>query len=115
MSEQDTDRKTRLPVEKIHGVDAGFDCRNLIVALTQVLNHLARIGVVFPRNGLFGSQRGFGYARLRRTAGDAAQIELFATRGICRAEERSDIVEAANLIQQYGDGNRCYPLDRASV
>ncbi len=42
VTEHDADREAGLPIEEIHGMDAGFYGRNLIAALLQVLEGIGR-------------------------------------------------------------------------
>jgi len=105
MSEQNADRKAGAPVEQINSVDAGFDGGDLVAALVQLIDQRCGVGMMFPGDGLFGAKRGFGNTGFRRAAGDAAEVEPVASGGVGGAEEGADVVEAADVIEEDGDGD----------
>jgi len=78
VAKQNTQRKTRLPIEQVDRVAAGFDGRNLVILLPQTLDQPARIGRVVPGNGLLGAERGLSDGAFGRTPSDAAQVQFFA-------------------------------------
>lgn len=75
VSEEDANRKPRLPVEDIDGPDAGLHSRNFEAFATKPVQHGNDVPVVLPGYGLFRAKRRFADLFLRRRAGNAAQIE----------------------------------------
>ncbi len=76
----------------LHGKDR-------IAVLLQPGDSLQRIFIIGPCHTVFCSQRGLVYLRLGRGCRDAAQADAFHTERVRRAEHRTDIVQAAHVIE----------------
>jgi len=112
VSEEQADRKARLPVKKIDSVDTGFDGGDLVTGSAKPVDFGDGLAGILPGQGLFRSERRLGDHVLRRVTGDAGQAELFDTGGIAGAEECADVVKAADVLQQDSDGQRPNALIR---
>jgi len=106
VAEQEADREIRLPVEDVDALWRGFDGGDLVAAGSQVMNDRDGIPGVFPRDRFLGAERGLRDGFFGRTAGDAAQTQFFDASGVGGSEEGSDVVEAANVIEHDGYGQR---------
>ena len=60
--------------------------------------------MLFPSDGCFRAERRFRNGAFRRSGGDSAKVQFHAAGGVHGAEECSDVVHAADIVQQDGDG-----------
>ena len=104
VAEDHAEREARGPIEQIDSVDGGFDGGDFVSAGAQVLEHRHRLPGVFPGHHLVGAQGGLGDGVLGRAAGDSAETELLDRGGIGRPKEGADVVQAADVVQEDGDG-----------
>jgi len=106
VAEQQTDWKTRLPIEQIHCVNAGFDRGDFIMRLTQPSQRLNGIPSVFPRQCFLRPKSRFRNHILRRIPSDSREIQLFDPRPVASAKERPDVVETADVFEQQAHWQR---------
>ena len=99
MAEDQAHGKGRLPVEQIDGVGRGFHCGDLVSLGAQAVHHGKRIPGVFPGDGFFRAQGGFGDAALGRVGRDPAEAEALDGSGVGGAEEGAHVVHAADVVQ----------------
>lgn len=59
---------------------------------------------VLPLYGLRGAEGGLVDVAVRGCAGDAAEVDGFYEKGICRAEDGADIEVRADIVQHDDDG-----------
>jgi hypothetical protein len=104
MAEYHADREAWLPVEEIDGMDAGLYGRDFVARLPQTGQGLRRLDGALPRHAFLGAEGCFRDHPVGWTAGEAGQIEPFNPCGIGCAEERPNVVEAAHVFEQYGNG-----------
>ena len=93
-------------------VNAGFDGGDFHALLAQAADERGGFRVMFPTDGFLGAEGGLRDARVRGPGGDSRQIEFVASGGVDGAEERADVIEAAHVMEQYGNWNRMQALVR---
>ena len=78
--------------------------QRVITRLFQSKNRLQRVGCIFPRHGIFGTQSRLMDLGRRRTSGDAAKHYFLYTESIGRAKNRTDVVQAPHIVEHNGKG-----------
>lgn len=104
VSEGDAEGEGWLPLEEIDGVRTGLYCGEGVSGGAETLRHVEGVPVVLPGNGVLGSESGFGDGFFGRMRGNAAEAELFKIDAVGGAEKGSDVVHAANVVEENGDG-----------
>src|SRR5579871_6746493 len=94
--------KSRVPIEQIDRPHRGFNGRNFVSLLAQLLYCHARIRGMLPMDQRLGAECRFANPSVWRPAGEPTQVELSQSSGISRAKKRADIIYAANV---YENGN----------
>ena len=107
---------TVLSVEGLRGIceipnvvgvkEASFNQQLSIDAHVSLGQRIAVV-VMFPPNGVFGAQRRLRNAAMGRPSGHAGQVEPVNARRITSAKEGTDVVQAANAVEN--DADREYP------
>ena len=72
---------------------------NLVTPGLVLTDNIRDIRGIFPGHAFLGTQRGLGDPALRRITGNAAQPEFFNPRAVGAAEDRPDIVQAADIVE----------------
>lgn len=103
VAEEQTDGKARLPIEKIHRVQTGFNGGDLMSGGMQTFDHVLRSPRMLPGNGFLRPESRLRYHVLRRMSRDARQPELLQRHRVRRAEKRAHVIEAANILEQHAD------------
>mgnify|MGYP002264046862 CR=1 FL=1 len=88
---------TLAPVKLLHKSQEEADAQTL-----KLLQRVGRQFFVIPANGQFGAQRGFVNLLIGWGRRNAAQYNAFHRKCVTGAKERSDVVEAADIVQ-YND------------
>ena len=88
---------TLAPVKLLHKSQEEADAQAL-----KLLQRVGRQFFVIPANGQFGAQRGFVNLLIGWGRRNAAQYNAFHRKCVTGAKERSDVVEAADIVQ-YND------------
>src|SRR5262245_54405935 len=76
-----------------------FKREQAIALLLQMLQREVGLGKILPGHGFFGAQRGFTNLRPWGRGGHAAKIQFAGPGAIRGTENRADIVQATNVIQ----------------
>ncbi|HVO58876.1 MAG TPA: hypothetical protein VMT51_14380 [Dongiaceae bacterium] len=100
IAKQNADREYRLPVVEVGGVEAGFYSGEFIAFAAEAFSDADGVGVVFPGNDGFGSKRGFADGVFWRVSRDAAKVELLQGNAVGDAEEGTDVVHAADVVNE---------------
>ena len=110
VAEHDAHRKTRLPVEQIHRVNARLHRRDLIPPRANSFHHRPGIPGMLPWHRGLRPERRLGNRLLRWPRCDPAQIQLLYAGRVRRAEERPHVVHAPHVVQQHRRGQGPYAL-----
>lgn len=108
VAEDDADGEARLPVEEINRAGTGFDGGEFEASGAEVVEKRSDFPMVFPGQAFFGAEGGLGDLLFGRITGDAAEVEFFEAAGVAGTEKRSNVVEAANVIEEDGGGEFVY-------
>lgn len=87
--------------------DAGLgllDGNEYIIVLFQLMYGVGSVGKILPFHAVLGAERGLVNLGRGRRGGDSAEQELLDKQGVASAEDRSDIVLTANVIQYHRNG-----------
>src|SRR5690349_17310693 len=87
-------------------MNAGLDCRDLATALAHRPQQCDRLPGMLPSDPLHRPKSRFRDRAFRRTSRNPAEPQLLDAGRISRAEERPDVVKAANVVQNDADGKR---------
>lgn len=79
-----------------------FEAAECVAFALQVLYALFRSLEITPRDRIFCAERCFVDFRRWRTGADAAQSQSFDGKGVASAEDRADVVEAADVVEYDG-------------
>ena len=78
--------------------------QRVITLLFKSEDCLQRVGCIFPRHGIFGTQSRLMDFGRGRTGGDAAKHYFLYTESIGRAKNRTDVVQAPHIVEHNGKG-----------
>jgi hypothetical protein len=92
--------EARAPLEQVHGVHGGLHGGDFATPAARRFEQPKGIPVMFPGNRQLRSQRGLRDRLFRRTPGDPGEVQLHDPGRIGRSEERSHVVQTADVVEQ---------------
>ena len=84
---------------ELEGMDRLFDGKDRVALFLQPFDDRERVVSIFPRDAVLGAEGGLVDLGGRGRGGDAAEENLVDTEGVGAAEGGSDVVGAADIVQ----------------